>query len=288
MKKTDRNSIIAIIVVIIIGFLVALAGSQGGRKIGMMPIFFYAVAVIFLIQWVAFIFAYSKQTEKFFDLTGALTYISVISIAAIMSAGLDARSYLLWALVVIWAGRLGTFLFRRIHKAGKDDRFDEIKPSFFRFLNTWNLQGLWINLTMAAALIAITTTTRKEWDLFAWVGLLVWIIGFSFEVTADAQKSKFNTDPANAGKFINTGLWSHSRHPNYFGEITLWVGVLIIALPVLQGWQWVALISPVFVTLLLTRVSGVPMLEKKADKKWGGQPDYEEYKKKTPVLIPRL
>jgi steroid 5-alpha reductase family enzyme len=235
-----------------------------------------------------FIFAYSKQTEKFFDLTGALTYITVISIAAFMSAGLDVRSYLLWALVVIWATRLGTFLFRRVHKAGKDDRFDEIKPSFFRFLNVWNIQGLWVTFTMAAALIAITTTTRKDLDMFVWIGLLIWIIGFSIEVTADAQKTKFNSDPNNAGKFINTGLWSRSRHPNYFGEITLWIGVLIIALPVLQGWQWVALISPIFVTLLLTRVSGVPLLEKKADKKWGGQPEYEEYKKHTPVLIPRL
>jgi steroid 5-alpha reductase family enzyme len=108
------------------------------------------------------------------------------------------------------------------------------------------------------------------------------------EVIADSQKSRFNADPANKGKFIQSGLWSRSRHPNYFGEITLWVGVMIIALPVLQGWQWVALISPVFVTLLLTRVSGVPLLEKKADQKWGGQADYEAYKNQTPVLIPRL
>ena len=102
------------------------------------------------------------------------------------------------------------------------------------------------------------------------------------------QKSHFSADPANKGKFIRTGLWSRSRHPNYFGEITLWVGVAIIALPVLQGWQWIALISPVFVALLITRVSGVPLLEAKADKKWGGQADYEEYKKQTPVLIPKF
>jgi len=109
-----------------------------------------------------------------------------------------------------------------------------------------------------------------------------------FEVVADTQKSRFNTDPANKGKFIQSGLWSRSRHPNYFGEIVLWIGIAIIAVPVLQGWQWIAMISPLFVTLLLTRVSGVPLLEKKAGKKWGGQVDYEEYKKNTPVLIPRL
>lgn len=288
MKKSDRNSIVALVVVITIGVLVALAGSQGGRLMGGLPIFAAAVGLIFLIQWVAFTVAFTRQTEKFFDLTGSLTYIVVISLSAILAGGLDLRTGILWALVIIWAGRLGTFLFTRIHKAGKDDRFDEIKPSFWRFLNTWTLQGLWITLTMSAALIAITSSTRAGVDVFVWAGLAVWIAGFSLEATADSQKSKFNADPANKGKFISTGLWSRSRHPNYFGEILLWIGVLIIALPVLQGWQWVALISPVFVTLLLTRVSGVPMLEKKADQKWGGQPDYEEYKRSTPVLIPRL
>jgi steroid 5-alpha reductase family enzyme len=104
---------------------------------------------------------------------------------------------------------------------------------------------------------------------------------------SDAQKNRFRADPANRGKFIQTGLWAWSRHPNYFGEIVLWIGVAIIALPVLRGWQYLTLISPVFVTLLLTRVSGVPMLERRADEKWGGQEDYEAYKARTPVLIPR-
>jgi steroid 5-alpha reductase family enzyme len=105
---------------------------------------------------------------------------------------------------------------------------------------------------------------------------------------ADNQKGRFKADPANQGKFISTGLWAKSRHPNYFGEIVLWIGVLLIAVPVLEGWQWVALLSPVFVALLLVKGSGVPLLEAKADKKWGGQPDYEAYKKNTPVLIPKL
>jgi steroid 5-alpha reductase family enzyme len=179
-------------------------------------------------------------------------------------------------------------LFRRIQKAGKDDRFDDLKPSFIRFLNVWTIQGLWVTFTAAAALVAITTTHRQALDAFAVIGLLVWVCGFAFEVIADAQKNRFSANPANKGKFIQTGLWARSRHPNYFGEIVLWIGVAVIALPVLQGWQWVALISPVFVTVLLTRVSGVPLLEAKADKKWGGQPEYEAYKKRTPVLIPRL
>jgi len=288
MKQPDRNALLTFPVLILIGLLVALAGSQGGRSIGGIPVFSLAVGLAYLIQWLVFIPAYRLQTEKFFDLTGSITYISVISIAALLSKGMDMRSILLWGLVVIWAIRLGTFLFRRIRKAGKDDRFDELKPSFIRFLNVWTIQGLWVTFTMAAALVAITSMNRKELDIFAIIGFLVWILGFSIEVAADAQKSRFGVNPENKGKFIQTGLWSRSRHPNYFGEILLWVGVTIIAFPVLQGWQWIALISPVFVTLLLTRVSGVPLLEKKADQKWGGQADYEAYKKKTPVLIPRL
>ena len=288
MKKTDRNARIAFFVVVILGAFIAWAGSQGGRQVGSIPLFALATGFIFLIQWLVFIPSFLRQSEKFFDLTGSLTYISIVTLAFILSKEVDLRTTVLWALVVIWAARLGTFLFRRIRREGKDDRFDELKPSFFRFLNVWTVQGLWITFTMAAALVAITTTKRVEFDIFAILGLLIWLAGFSIEALADMQKNRFNANPTNKGKFIQTGLWSRSRHPNYFGEIVLWIGVAVIALPVFQGWQWVALISPVFVTLLLTRVSGVPLLEKKADTKWGGQEEYENYKKRTPVLIPRL
>jgi steroid 5-alpha reductase family enzyme len=287
----NRSSLIVFPILILIGCLVALAGSQGGATLGGFPVFALVVALAFLIQWLAFIPAYLFQTEKFYDLTGSLTYIIVTGVALCYSRytlPLDARALLLAALVIVWAARLGTFLFSRIRKAGKDDRFDEIKPSFIRFLNAWTIQALWVTFTASAALIGITTAARKDLDLFALIGFLVWLAGFAIEVIADAQKSRFNVDPANKGKFIRTGLWSRSRHPNYFGEILLWVGVLIITLPVLHGWQWVALISPLFVAFLLTRVSGIPLLEKKADAKWGGQAEYEEYKKNTPVLIPRL
>jgi steroid 5-alpha reductase family enzyme len=286
MEKADRNALIALPIVILLALGIAWAGSQGGASVLGVPIFGLAVAVVFVIQWVGFIAAYLLQTEMFYDLTGSITYISVTIMAVLLSPVVDGRSILLLILVVIWAGRLGTFLFRRILKAGKDARFDDIKVSLVRFLNTWTLQGLWVTFTLAAALAAITTSTRKELGLFALIGTLVWVFGFAIEATADAQKSRFRANPENKGKFINTGLWSWSRHPNYFGEIVLWIGVAIIAMPVLRGWQWVTLISPVFVTLLLTRISGVPILEKRADEKWGGQEDYEMYKRRTSVLIP--
>lgn len=275
-------------ILILIGAGVAFIGSQGGISIFGMPVFAISVGLAFLIQWLAFIPAYLLQTEKFFDLTGSITFISVTILAVWLSPVVDGRSILLLALVLIWAARLGTFLFRRVHKVGKDGRFDEIKPSFIRFLNTWTLQGLWVTFTLAAALVAITTINRKEFDLFALVGFLTWIFGFTIEVMADMQKNRFRANAANKGTFIQTGLWGRSRHPNYFGEIVLWIGVAIIALPILHGWQWVALVSPVFVALLLTRVSGIPVLEKRADARWGGQEDYEAYKKRTPVMIPRL
>ncbi len=286
MKNENIRSLLGILLIVIIGAGVALAGSQNGFRMGDVPIYALGVGLAFVIQWLVFIHAYLNQTEKFFDLTGSLTYITVTILALLLSPVKDARSMLLAGLVLVWAARLGSFLFQRIKAAGEDRRFRELKTSFSRFLLTWTLQGLWVTFSLAAALAAITSLKRVEFGLFGVIGLLIWLVGFGLESIADSQKSKFKADSANEGKFIQTGLWSWSRHPNYFGEIVLWIGVAIIALPVLSGWQWVTMISPVFVFFLLTRISGVPMLEKRADEKWGGQEDYEAYKVNTSILIP--
>jgi steroid 5-alpha reductase family enzyme len=288
MNEKSRKALISIPIAVVAAVLIALAGSQGGPALGGLPVFALGVAAAFVIQWLVFIPSYKAQTEKFYDLTGALTYISITVFLVLASPGVDARGLVLAVMVVLWAVRLGSFLFLRISKHGKDDRFDELKPDFFRFLNTWTIQGLWVVLTAALAWVAITSDRKVGLDWFFWVGLLVWAAGITVETVADVQKARFKAEPANKGRFINTGLWSRSRHPNYFGEITLWVGVAIIALPVLQGWQWAALVSPVFVALLLIKGSGVPPLEAKADKKWGSQADYEAYKQNTPVLVPKL
>jgi len=285
MDNKERRTILAIPIVLLIAAVVAWAGSQDGYAVFGIPIFALCVALAFIIQWIAFIPAYIRQTEKFYDLAGSITYLSVIWIAAILSPVVDARTWLLLAITSIWAVRLGTFLFRRVRAAGEDRRFRDIKPSFARFLLAWTLQGLWVSITIAAALAAITSITRLDLGVFALVGFLVWLFGFGIEVLADRQKSMFRADPKNADKFINVGLWSWSRHPNYFGEIILWVGVAIIAIPILSGWQWLTLISPIFVIILLTRISGVPMLEARAKEKWGGQDEYEDYKARTSSLI---
>jgi len=286
MNKESVRQYAGILVTIILGLGVALAGSQGAYRVGFLPIYALAVILAFLIQWIVFIPSYLNNTEKFFDLTGSITYITVMVVAVLLTPERDLRTWTLLVLVSVWALRLGTFLFLRIKKAGEDRRFREIKTSFPRFLQTWTLQGLWVTFSLAAALVVVTSKVRAGLDVFFIIGLIVWVIGFSIEAIADWQKNRFREDPANEGKFIQSGLWSWSRHPNYFGEIVLWIGVAVIALPVLQGWGWVSLISPVFITILLTRISGVPMLEKRADEKWGGQEDYEAYKRNTSVLVP--
>jgi steroid 5-alpha reductase family enzyme len=286
MNPETKRSSIAIVIVLLIATGLAFAGSQGGHLVNGFPLFAMCIALAFVIQWLAFIPAFAYRTEKFYDLTGSITYLTVVMVALLLSPAIDTRSLLLAGIVAIWAIRLGSFLFTRIRAAGEDRRFREIKQSFARFLMTWTLQGLWVAFSLSSALAAITSTIRKELDAFAVIGFLVWLFGFGIEVIADGQKSAFNAQAANKDKFIRSGLWAWSRHPNYFGEIVLWIGVMIIAMPILQGWQWATLISPIFIIILLTRISGVPMLEKRADEKWGGQPEYEAYKANTSVLIP--
>ena len=266
---------------------IAWAGSQGGALVGDIPIFARLVGIALAIQWLAFVPAFAARTEKFYDLTGSLTYLTITGLALGLGPSRDSGSILLAVLVGVWAARLGSFLYLRIKADGKDGRFDELKQSFWRFLLAWTLQALWISFTAGAALAAITALDPVPLGTFAWVGLGVWVVGFGIEVVSDRQKRDFRRDPANKGRFITTGLWAWSRHPNYFGEIVLWIGVAIIAFPALAGWQYVTLLSPVFVTLLLTRGSGIPLLEERADAKWGGEPEYEAYKARTPVLVMR-
>ena len=287
MTEREKQAWIALPIILVIGAGLAFAGSQGSVRVGNFPLYALCIALAFGINWLVFIHAYANRTEKFFDLTGGITYLMVTVVAVVLSGSADFRSLIIALLVVVWALRLSTFLFRRIQADGHDGRFDQLKQSFPRFLMTWTLQGLWVSFSIAAGLAAITSEIKADIGLIGALGILLWLIGFGIEATADNQKKQFRADPNNKGKFIATGLWAWSRHPNYFGEIMLWLGIALIALPVLRGWQYVTLISPIFVYLLLTRISGVPLLEARADEKWGGQDDYEAYKAKTPVLMLR-
>ena len=288
MSQSRSRSVILIVAAVVIGALLALAGSQHGWTVAGFSGFAVAVAAAFIVQWIAYVPAAAAQTDRFFDATGSATYIIVTLLLVVLAPAVDARNLILAAVVVIWAARLGSFLFVRNRRSGGDDRFEEIRTSKLRFLSVWSVQGLWVSLTAAAAWIAITSSHTAPLGWSTWIGLAIWALGFAIEATADLQKSRFKADPKNSGAFINSGLWSVVRHPNYLGEILLWIGVLVIAAPVLRGWQWIALLSPIFVILLLTRVSGIPLLEAKAERKWGDDPSYRAYRERTPALVPGI
>lgn len=283
-----RNSVAFVIslIVTLLALGLAVLVDDGTQRIIGLPLLAALALFGFAVQWLVFVPSFLRQTEHYYDLAGSLTYASVILLAAGLSAP-GARGWVIAALVLLWCGRLGSFLFRRVKSSGKDGRFDDIKPHWARFFMAWSFQGLWVFMTLLAALIAVTGPSTSGWDAWATLGLAVWGTGFAIEAVADRQKSAFRAEPANRGHFIRHGLWAWSRHPNYFGEILLWTGIAIMATPAMTGWQWLGWASPVFVFWLLTQVSGIPMLEKRADEKWGGEPDYEAYKARTPVLFPR-
>ena len=245
-----------------------------------------AVLLAFIIQWALFIPAYLLQTEKFFDISGSITYISVVSYCFFNyydPEKLNIGNAILSIIIIIWALRLGSFLFIRIKKAGEDIRFREIKKSPTRFFMTWTLQGMWVSLCSACALAGIAKGIII--NNYFYCGLAVFLIGFIVEIVADNQKTKFRSNPKNKDKFINSGLWKFSRHPNYMGEILLWLGISIISLSSLEGLELATLISPFFTYLLLVYVSGIRILEYNGDKKWGHLESYKIYKKNTPRLI---
>jgi steroid 5-alpha reductase family enzyme len=286
-REWNRTSLIGIVSSIGVGAALAVAGSSASTEAGGVSVFVVCGLVAFGINLLAYVPAILLKTERFFDATGSVTYVTVAIVALVLTEGVDTRAIIVTTMVIVWAVRLGSFLFARIRRDGRDGRFDTIRTDPLRFLMMWMVQGLWVFLTLACALAIITTTNRADVDAFAIVGLLVWAVGFAIEVVADEQKSRFRRDPANHETFITTGLWSWSRHPNYFGEITLWTGVAIVALPVLSGWAWVTLISPVFVSVLLTRISGVALLERRAHKRWGDDEAFRTYTANTPTLILR-
>ena len=283
---SKKITIPSIFISILLAGLVAIGIDQGSVNISGISLIYFCCAFIFLAQWLVFIPSYIFETEHYFDLTGSLTYVSVTLLAILFTVDISLRDILLALFVWIWAFRLGSFLFVRVKKAGSDGRFDLMKKDFWWFLMTWTIQGLWVFLTLAMALAAITSESKMAIDIFAVIGTLIWIFGFSIEVVADQQKTNFKDDPDNKDSFITVGLWSWSRHPNYFGEMVLWIGIAVIAFPVLIGWQLVALISPIFVIFLLTRISGITMLESRGYKKWKDDPAYIDYLERTSVLVP--
>ena len=258
-----------------------------------------AVLLAYVIHWIAYIPAYVFQTEKFYDLTGSVTYLSVVwfvFLSTYQSISLNFGNLILVLLISIWTIRLGLFLFMRIHKAGEDKRFRTIKTSASQFFMTWTLQGLWVSMCSMCAIAAIAGVGIII-NAISIIGIVIFLLGFVIEIIADQQKSQFRSIPENKDRFITSGLWSKSRHPNYFGEILLWFGVAIISLPALLAAVrtgeylpivFITLISPLFTYFLLVYVSGVRMLEARGDIKWGNDEAYKKYKEETPMLFPKF
>ena len=282
-----------IIIIICFASIIALGGSHNSMTYNGYPILFFCLSASFLVHWIIFIPSFLAKTEKFYDITGTLAYIITLYLASVLTsyssgASLEPRTLIIIGMVSFWALRLGIFLFIRVLKVGEDRRFREAKKSFSKYLVWWTMSALWVFLTTANALTLIINNKKLVNQPIFYLGLLIWFIGILFEIIADEQKRRFRLNEENRGKYISSGLWSISRHPNYFGEIILWIGIAIISLPTLSGFQYVTLISPLFIYLLLPRISGVNLLEESSDKKWGDLPEYEQYKRETPVLVPFL
>ena len=291
-RQDLRLTTIVVAIVFVIVFLMVRAVGNNSVDLNGYSAVLYCAVISIGMQWIAWIPASFGKTERFYDLTGGLTYLTVVGFslwAGSQSEPPSPRELIISLLVVIWSLRLSSFLYFRIHRTGKDGRFDQLKTSPIRFLVPWTLQGLWVFLTMIVVIV-INSQADSGTPLGIWdgIGLSIWILGFGIEAIADKQKTVFNTEPNNQGKWIDSGLWSYSRHPNYLGEILLWTGIAFFGISCFTGLERVAWVSPIFIYLLLTKVSGIPILDKRALEKWGDDPEYQKYRENTPALIPRF
>ena len=287
MKKEVRSALTSIVFLFCI-YLLSFLGSNVVSTIQSINSFTFLLLLSVIIQVIFFIPSFILKTEKLYDLIGSTTYIIVITIAYLSVNTKTATDTILFLFVVLWGTRLGTYLFRRIQRDSEDVRFEKAKRNFFWFLQYWMGQALWVSITSCAAVISILNTEPNTLGINGIIGILIWLIGFSFEVIADFQKNNFKKTENTNEKFISDGLWSISRHPNYFGEITLWIGIYIISYTSFSGYEYLSIVSPIFVYILLTRMSGINMLEKIADERYGNINSYIEYKNNTPILIPNI
>jgi len=224
------------------GIGVVLLGTISA-SMGLAPL--AALAVV--IQWFVFaVHGLPQNSEKFYDASGSVTYLALALTALLRRQVHSTRTIVNSFLVIVWCTRLGSFLFARILKDGRDSRFEQFKKHWLRFLGVWTIQAVWVFLVSSPVLVVTTSDVCNATSvgLLDLVGWTVWTFAFLLEVVADAQKGAFRGDTANAKKFITTGLWAYSRHPNYFGEITLWVGLCISGSTCFSGAQWLAWISP--------------------------------------------
>ena len=242
--------------------------------------------IVVLIQIIFYFHSYLFKTELLFDFIGSISFISLMAIGLIFTASLDFNKVLISLLLFLWTSRLGLFLLIRRIKAKKDVRLQKYLETPSKLFVLWNMQAIWVILSSLPIIAVLTSESTNTFGLIEWGGFLVWLVGFLIQILADNQKRNFKIN--NPSRFINTGLWAYSRHPNYLGEILIWLGFTIISIRYLNGASLVALISPIFVFILLRFISGVPQLESIASERWGNDEKYQYYKSKVGLLFPKL
>ena len=226
-----------------------------------------------------------RKTDVVTDLSYSLTFALLAVLLPLTGEG-EPVQLAASLLVVAWAIRLGTYLFRRILRMKVDHRFDAMRDKPLRFARFWLLQAIAVAVIMLPVTYLLSRREAPGFGAWAVAGAAVWLVGLLIEALADAQKSAFRSREDNRGDFIRTGLWRYSRHPNYFGEILVWWGLFIYSVPFLDGAAYAVVVGPVFITLLLLFVTGIPLLERSADEKYGADPHYREYKRRTSILVP--
>lgn len=244
--------------------------------------------VALLIQWTVFFFhGLPWMSEQMLDVSAAMTYLSLSVVALLRADQHGPRQIVNVVFVIVWSTRLGSFLTVRASSRRRKDRFTSVKGHWLQFLALWTTQSVWVWIVASPVLLIASSMDCGDslglCDVYGWV---LWFFGFFVEAIADTQKHVFRSDPANATGFITSGMWALSRHPNYFGEICMWLGICLSGSGCFSGADWLVFLSPVTVYLLLTRVNGVPQLEKHGDVLWGHLPEYKGYKQRTPCIVP--
>lgn len=242
-------------------------------------------AIALAVNGAFFAFAAARRTDVVTDLSYSLTF-ALLAVVLLLTGAAEPVQLVASLLVVVWAVRLGTYLFRRIMRMKVDHRFDGMRDEPLRFARFWLLQAITVAVVMLPVSYLLDQENPPGLGVWSVVGAAVWLVGLLVEAIADAQKSAFRAKEENSGRFIASGLWRYSRHPNYFGEMLVWWGLFLYAVPVLHGAAFAVVIGPVFITLLLLFVSGIPPLERSADEKYGDDPVYREYKRRTSILVP--
>lgn len=248
-----------------------------------MNIFLLSFLIILGIQVFFFLLAATLKTDKFTDLSYGITFV-IVALILLLRGSFSFAQLVLFAAIALWGLRLATYLFIRILKIGKDDRFDDIREKVLEFAKFWGFQAISIFIILLPAIYFFSITPIGINSISS-LGLGISLFGLLFETVADYQKYVYKNRKTKI-PFITTGLWKYSRHPNYFGEMLVWWGMFIYIYPFLSGISYLTIVGPIFITILLLFISGIPPLEKRHKEKYGDMKEYRKYKESTSLLIP--